>query len=956
MLCTGWEFSRVYIKFFLRYIIYVKEITIEGARTHNLKNIDLKIPRDQFVVITGVSGSGKSSLAFDTLYAEGQRRYCESLSAYARQFLSIMAKPDCDQIQGLSPAVAIQQKATSHNPRSTVGTITEIYDYMRLLWARVGIARCPKHGIVLEAKSVSQIVEYLLEHYLEHKIMILSPVVQNKKGSYEQLFVDLRSKGFTYVKIDGKVHELEQLDIELDPKIKHKISVVVDRIKIKTDLRDRLAESLETSVSLSDNIIEFFDYSTDADFIFSTKQSCPKCDYSIDKLEPKNFSFNSPDGACKVCDGIGLKQILDHKRIINEKLSLKQGAIKFWDPHNLYYFKTLKSLAKHFDFSLEIPFEELEQRHQDIILYGSEENITFSFGRNRFKKKFDGVIEILQQRYLDSDSDYFRNEILKYFSTVPCPTCNGARLSEKSLNILVNEHNIDQVSKLPIDKCVKFFKKAKFSSWRKEIAAKILKEIIERLEFLENVGLDYLTLARSADTLSGGEAQRIRLAQQIGSGLMGVMYILDEPSIGLHQKDNEKLLGTLIALRDKGNSVIVVEHDLDTMHSSDWIIDIGPGSGKFGGLVTAQGTPKQLAKENKSITSKYLSGELDIQVPKKRRTFNPEKRLKIVKASGNNLKKVNLELPIGILTCITGVSGSGKSTLINHTLYPICAKLLNKAQTSAFPYQEVSGIEHLDKVINIDQSPIGRTPRSNPATYTNLFTDIRELFSKTKLAKERGYKSGRFSFNVAGGRCEHCKGEGLIKVEMHFLPDLYVECGECKGSRYNYETLEVQYKGKNIHDVLEMTCEEALGFFEAIPPIFKKLQTLIDVGLDYIQLGQSAITLSGGEAQRVKLAKELAKRDPGQTLYILDEPTTGLHIHDCSKLLEVLHRLTDQGNTVVIIEHNLDVIKTADWVIDLGPDGGINGGKIIATGSPEEVAKCSNSYTGQFLKKILYTK
>lgn len=939
----------------------MSNITIQGARTHNLQNIDVVIPRDKLVVITGLSGSGKSSLAFDTLYAEGQRRYVESLSSYARQFLSMMEKPEVDHIEGLSPAIAIEQKSTSHNPRSTVGTVTEIYDYLRLLFARVGEPHCPVHHVILEAQTISQMTDNIMALPADTKIMILSPVVKERKGEHVELIQQLKAKGFVRARVDGVVMELDQVK-PLDLRKKHTIEVVVDRLKIKSDIQQRLAESLETAVNLSEGLVQIgFIDSPRKEQLFSAKFACVHCGYSLQELEPRLFSFNSPVGACAACEGLGVKQFFDPQKIVHDpSLSLSAGAIRGWDRRTGYYYSLLQSLAKHYKFDLEKPFSKLTAKQQEIVLYGSgSEEISFRYVNDRGsvyqnKKPFEGVIHNFERRYHDTDSDMMREELAKYLSHQPCKNCEGSRLKEEARNVFIEKCNIAQVSDLSINEAVEFFSHLKLSGKRGEIAGKILKEITSRLNFLKNVGLNYLSLSRSAETLSGGEAQRIRLASQIGSALVGVMYILDEPSIGLHQRDNERLLKTLTYLRDLGNTVIVVEHDEDAIRSADHIIDLGPGAGVHGGKIVAQGTPKNILKNPDSLTAQYLSGKKSILIPSQRRAVNTKKILTVKKASGNNLKKITVNIPLGLLTCITGVSGSGKSTLINDTLFPAAARHLNGSTILApAAHEDIRGLEHLNNVINIDQAPIGRTPRSNPATYTGMFTPIRELFAATQEARSRGYQAGRFSFNVKGGRCEACQGDGVIKVEMHFLPDIYVMCDICKGKRYNRETLEVMYKHKNIHEILEMTVEDAHQFFAAVPVIHRKLQTLMDVGLGYIKLGQSATTLSGGEAQRVKLSKELSKRDTGNTLYILDEPTTGLHFHDIAQLLEVLHRLRDQGNTIVIIEHNLDVIKTADWIIDLGPEGGNQGGEIVAEGTPEHVAQQKHSYTGQFLKKVL---
>ncbi|MET4693019.1 excinuclease ABC subunit UvrA [Endozoicomonas lisbonensis] len=937
------------------------KITVQGARTHNLKNIDLEMPRDSLIVITGLSGSGKSSLAFDTLYAEGQRRYVESLSAYARQFLSMMEKPDVDHIEGLSPAISIEQKSTSHNPRSTVGTITEIYDYLRLLFARTGIPRCPKHHQPLEAQTVSQMVDQILAIPEGTKLMLLAPVVRDRKGEHLHVFNELKTQGFIRARINGIVTDLDNPPA-LDKKKKHTIEVVVDRFKVRDDLQLRLAESIETALELTDGLVSvsYMDGEQD-DVVYSARFACPECGYSINELEPRMFSFNNPAGACPTCDGLGVKQFFDQDRIVQHpELTLAEGAIRGWDRRSVYYFHMLKSLAKHYGFNIDTAFDDLTAKQQETILYGSgEDQIDFSYVNDRgdiYKKRhrFEGIIPNFERRFRDTESQAVRDELSKYLSTQSCPGCKGSRLRLESRNVFVQEETLPELVKLPVERALTYFNELKLPGNRGEIAEKILKEICERLSFLVNVGLNYLTLDRSADTLSGGEAQRIRLASQIGAGLVGVMYILDEPSIGLHQRDNERLLSTLTRLRNLGNTVIVVEHDEDAIRMADHVIDIGPGAGIHGGEIIAQGSPQQVMDNEQSLTGQYLSGAKAIAIPENRTPRDKKKTLKLSGCSGNNLKNVTLEIPVGLMICVTGVSGSGKSTLINSTLYPICATELNKATTlSSASYKKITGMSHFDKCIDIDQSPIGRTPRSNPATYTGIFTAIRELFAGTQEARSRGYKPGRFSFNVKGGRCEACQGDGVIKVEMHFLPDIYVPCDVCKGKRYNRETLDVKYKGKGIDEVLDMTVEEALEFFEAIPAINRKLQTLMDVGLSYIHLGQNATTLSGGEAQRVKLAKELSKRDTGKTMYILDEPTTGLHFHDIQQLLNVLHRLRDHGNTVVVIEHNLDVIKTADWIVDLGPEGGDGGGEIIATGTPETVADMDMSHTGRFLKPML---
>jgi len=939
-------------------------ISIRGARTHNLKNIDLELPRGKLIVITGLSGSGKSSLAFDTLYAEGQRRYVESLSAYARQFLSLMEKPDVDHIEGLSPAISIEQKSVSHNPRSTVGTITEIYDYLRLLYARVGTPQCPTHKTPLAAKTVSQMVDNILELPQDAKIMLLSPVVQARKGEHLQQLEELRAQGYVRACIDGVLIELEEAP-KLDLRRKHTIEVVIDRLKIRPEIQGRLADSLETALNLSNGLVNIRvvddDNKTLKELIFSSKFACTECGYSLAELEPRLFSFNNPSGACPTCDGLGIKQFMDpNKVVVDDTLSLSSGAIRHWDRHNFYYYSMLSSLAKHYKFDLETPFKKLSKKVQDILLYGSQETeIQFRYlqegGQVHTRKHvFEGIIPNMDRRYHETDSNYVREELAKYLTQQPCTNCQGTRLKEAARNVFIDQRTLPEVTSLSILETLAFFKKLKLPGAKGQIANKILKEILSRLDFLMNVGLEYLSLNRSADTLSGGETQRIRLASQIGAGLVGVMYVLDEPSIGLHQRDNARLIKTLTHLRDLGNTVIVVEHDEEAILSADYVVDIGPGAGVHGGKIVAKGAPKQIMKVSASLTGQYLSGKKMIAIPKKRRPFDKDRLIELFGASGNNLKGLEVSFPIGLITCVTGVSGSGKSTLINDTLFPVVAKLLNNIkQIDAQPYTHIKGIEHLDKVIDIDQSPIGRTPRSNSATYTGLFTDIRDLFSNTQEARSRGYKPGRFSFNVKGGRCEACQGDGLIKVEMHFLPDVYVACDVCHGQRYNRETLEIFYKGKNIHQVLDMTVEEALEFFKAIPTVARKLETLIDVGLAYIKIGQSATTLSGGEAQRVKLSKELSRRDTGKTLYILDEPTTGLHFHDVKHLLEVLQRLCARGNTIIIIEHNLDVIKTADWIVDLGPEGGEGGGQILATGTPEHIAKIKRSYTGQFLKPLL---
>ena len=937
-------------------------IDIRGARTHNLKNINLTIPRDKLIVITGLSGSGKSSLAFDTLYAEGQRRYVESLSAYARQFLSLMEKPDVDSIEGLSPAISIEQKSTSHNPRSTVGTITEIYDYLRLLFARVGEPRCPDHDVPLTAQTISQMVDKVLSLPEESKMMLLAPVVKNRKGEHVKLLDSLAAQGYIRARIDGEICDLSDPP-ELALQKKHTIEVVVDRFKVRSDLATRLAESFETALELSGGtaVVADMDNPKAEELVFSANFACPHCGYSVPELEPRLFSFNNPAGACPTCDGLGVQQFFDESRVVqNESISLAGGAVKGWDRRNFYYYQMLTSLAKHYKFDIETPYEDLPQKIKDIVMHGSgKEEIEFQYMNDRGdvvirKHPFEGILNNMARRYKETESMSVREELAKNISNRPCADCGGSRLRPEARNVYIGNVNLPQISEKSIGESLEFFQGLTLTGQKAQIAEKILKEIKERLEFLVNVGLNYLSLSRSAETLSGGEAQRIRLASQIGAGLVGVMYVLDEPSIGLHQRDNERLLNTLIHLRNLGNTVIVVEHDEDAIREADHIIDIGPGAGVHGGQVIAQGTAKEIMANPNSITGKFLSGEEKIEIPKKRTALDKSKLLKLKGATGNNLKGVNLEIPVGLFTCITGVSGSGKSTLINDTLFPLAQNTLNRAEKTSFaPYKSIEGLEYFDKVIDINQSPIGRTPRSNPATYTGLFTPIRELFAGVPEARARGYNPGRFSFNVRGGRCEACQGDGVLKVEMHFLPDVYVPCDQCKGKRYNRETLEIRYKGKTIHQVLDMTVEEAREFFDAIPMIARKLQTLMDVGLSYIRLGQSSTTLSGGEAQRVKLATELSKRDTGKTLYILDEPTTGLHFADIKQLLEVLHRLRDQGNTIVVIEHNLDVIKTADWIVDLGPEGGSGGGQIIATGTPEEVAKVKGSHTARFLKDIL---
>jgi len=933
-------------------------ISIRGARTHNLKNIDLDLPRDQLIIITGLSGSGKSSLAFDTIYAEGQRRYVESLSTYARQFLSMMEKPDVDHIEGLSPAISIEQKSTSHNPRSTVGTITEIYDYLRLLYARAGTPRCPEHQVSLEAQTVSQMVDHVLSQPQDQRWMLLAPVVNDRKGEYIQLLDDLRAQGFIRARIDGTVYDLDETPA-LDLKKKHTIEVIVDRFKIRDDIALRLSESFETALRIADGIAIAACIDDATELMFSERYACPHCGYSLSELEPRIFSFNNPKGACSSCDGLGVRQHFDPELIIhNPDISLAGGAIRGWDRRNAYYYQLICSLARHYNFDPEAPFSELSKEHQDIILYGSgHETIEFKFmtGTGSVKKRrhsFEGIIANMDRRYHETDSQLVRDELAKYLSQKPCNACEGARLNVSARNVFVEDLPLHHLTRFPIRKSLDFFAHLHLTGKRGEVAVKIIKEIQERLEFLVNVGLDYLTLDRSADTLSGGEAQRIRLASQIGAGLVGVMYVLDEPSIGLHQRDNQRLLNTLFRLRDLGNTVIVVEHDEDAIRSAQHIVDIGPGAGVHGGQVIAQGSLQDIINNKDSLTGQYLSGKIGITVPEKLMPVDKDKQIVIRNAHGNNLKNVDISFPIGLLTCITGVSGSGKSTLINDTLYCHAARLINRAGVIPAPCDAIEGLEHFDKVVDIDQSPIGRTPRSNPATYTGLFTPIRELFSATPEARSRGYSPGRFSFNVKGGRCEACKGDGVIKVEMHFLPDIFVNCDSCQGKRYNRETLEIRYKGKTINEVLDMTVEDAAAFFSPVPVLARKLQTLVEVGLSYITLGQNATTLSGGEAQRVKLAKELSKRDTGKTLYILDEPTTGLHFHDIKQLLGVLHTLRDHGNTVIVIEHNLDVIKTADWIIDMGPEGGDGGGTLVAEGTPKQVSENAASHTGKYLKRF----
>ena len=937
------------------------KILVRGARTHNLKDIDLEIPRDKLIVITGLSGSGKSSLAFDTLYAEGQRRYVESLSTYARQFLSMMEKPDVDHIEGLSPAISIEQKSTSHNPRSTVGTITEIYDYLRLLFARAGEPRCPEHDLPLAAQTISQMVDQVLAVEEGSKLMLLAPVVQGRKGEHLHTIANLRAEGFIRARINGIVVDLDTPP-DLDKNKKHNIEVVVDRFKVRADLQTRLSESFETALNLTDGIAKVAYMEGDGEeLIFSARFACPTCGHSIQELEPRLFSFNNPHGACSSCDGLGVKQYFDRKKVVHDfSLTLSEGAIRGWDRRSLYYFQQLKAVAEQYGFDMDTPFKNLSDKHQDLILEGTgTETVTFRYLNDRGDiinkaHPFEGVLNNLERRYRETESDTVREDLAKYLNMQPCSSCHGSRLRRDARHVFIDEQTLPDIVTRPIGDSLDYFNQLELTGKQGEIADKILKEIRERLSFLVNVGLEYLSLDRNADTLSGGEAQRIRLASQIGAGLVGVMYILDEPSIGLHQRDNERLLKTLIHLRDLGNTVIVVEHDEDAIRLADYVVDIGPGAGVHGGEIIAQGKPEEVMANPNSITGQYLSGVKKIAIPEQRHPVDKNKLLELKGAIGNNLNNVNLSIPVGLLTCVTGVSGSGKSTLINNTLYPVAATELNNATTlTPAPHDKIDGLNHFDKVIDIDQSPIGRTPRSNPATYTGIFTPVRELFAGTQEARSRGYKPGRFSFNVKGGRCEACQGDGVIKVEMHFLPDIYVPCDVCKSKRYNRETLEIKYKGKNIHEALDLTVEDARVFFDAIPALARRLQTLMDVGLSYIRLGQAATTLSGGEAQRIKLAKELSKRDTGKTLYILDEPTTGLHFYDIQQLLNVLYRLRDHGNTIVVIEHNLDVIKTADWIVDLGPEGGIKGGYIIAEGTPEEVARNEKSYTGQFLKAML---
>ncbi len=938
------------------------KILVRGARTHNLKNVDIDIPRDKLVVITGLSGSGKSSLAFDTLYAEGQRRYVESLSTYARQFLSMMEKPDVDLIEGLSPAISIEQKSTSHNPRSTVGTVTEIYDYLRLLFARVGTPRCPDHDVPLEAQTVSQMVDEIMLLPADSKCMILGPVIRDRKGEHLHVFESLRAQGFIRVRVDGTVCDLDDTP-DLDKRKKHTIEVVVDRFKVKEGIEQRLSESIETCLELSGGLVLVADMDAPEKepMMFSSQFSCPHCGYSLSELEPRLFSFNNPAGACQTCDGLGVKQYFDPDRVVHDdSLSVGEGAIRGWDRRSVYYYQMLCSVADHYGFDIDTALADLKPEHRDAILRGSgDDKIEFIYVNSRGDRvskshPFEGVLPNLERRYRETDSQMVLEELSKYLSIQPCPACDGSRLRREARNVFVGDKTIHACTSMPVEDAHNYFSEFQMDGHKGEIAEKILKEIRDRLQFLVNVGLEYLTLNRSSDTLSGGEAQRIRLASQIGAGLVGVMYILDEPSIGLHQRDNDRLLKTLFHLRDLGNTVLVVEHDEDAIRSADHLIDIGPGAGVHGGEVIAQGTPAQVMKNKNSVTGEYLSGKRAIALPEKRTPYDKNKVMTLKGANGNNLNSVDLTIPLGLMTCITGVSGSGKSTLINRTLYPLAATALNGATTlKPSEHKSITGLNQLDKVVDIDQSPIGRTPRSNPATYTGIFTPVREIFAGTQEARSRGYKAGRFSFNVKGGRCEACQGDGVIKVEMHFLADIYVPCDVCKGKRYNRETLDIRYKGKNIHEVLDMTVEDAREFFDAIPAVARKLQTLMDVGLSYIRLGQAATTLSGGEAQRIKLAKELSKRDTGKTLYILDEPTTGLHFHDIEQLLVVLHRLRDHGNTVVVIEHNLDVIKTADWIVDLGPEGGSKGGLIIGEGTPEDIGAMEHSHTGHFLQPLL---
>ena len=942
--------------------IHMKSIQIRGARTHNLKNIDLDLPRDKLVVLTGLSGSGKSSLAFDTLYAEGQRRYVESLSAYARQFLSMMEKPDVDHIEGLSPAISIEQKSTSHNPRSTVGTVTEIYDYLRLLYARAGIPRCPEHGTPLEAQNVSQMVDTVLALPQGTKIMLLAPVVQARKGEYKEKLDELKTQGFLRARIDGEVIELDDPP-KLDKRKKHDIEVVIDRLSVKPDIELRLAESFETALNMAEGValVAFMDAPKKAPLAFSNKFACPVCGYSIAELEPRLFSFNNPQGACPDCDGLGVRMFFDAARVVTHpNLSLAGGAIRGWDNHSTFYWMMISALAKHYKFDTTVPWEKLSEKIRHLILYGNDgEKIQYKYENKKKGNKWawqhawEGIIPNMQRRFTETQSTAVREELGKYQSTQSCATCGGTRLNAAARNVFVQERPLNEIARLSVTSALEFFRALNLAGWRGEIADKIVKEIAARLKFLADVGLGYLSLDRSADTLSGGEAQRIRLASQIGSGLVGVMYILDEPSIGLHQRDNQRLLDTLMNLRNLGNTVLVVEHDSEAIMAADYVVDLGPGAGVHGGRVVAQGTPQQICANSASLTGQYLSGKREIPLPPMRRDFDPQLVLSIKGARGNNLKSVDVQIPVGLITCVTGVSGSGKSTLVNDTIYKLAAQRINGSSEEPAPFASVKGIDHFDYVIDISQAPIGRTPRSNPATYSGVLTPIRELFAQVPEARARGYEPGRFSFNVKGGRCETCQGDGVIKVEMHFLPDVYVPCDTCAGKRYNRETLDIRYKGKNISEVLKLTVEDALALFRNVPMVAHKLETLMAVGLGYIELGQNATTLSGGEAQRVKLAKELSKRSTGSTLYVLDEPTTGLHFHDIAQLLEVLYKLRDQGNTIVIIEHNLDVIKTADWIIDLGPEGGAGGGEVIAVGTPESIAAEQRSYTGHALRAAL---
>jgi excinuclease ABC subunit A len=941
----------------------MENITIRGARTHNLKNIDIELPREKLIVITGLSGSGKSSLAFDTIYAEGQRRYVESLSAYARQFLSLMEKPDVDLIEGLSPAISIEQKATSHNPRSTVGTITEIYDYMRLLFARVGDPRCPDHDVTLEAQTVSQMVDLTMDLPEGSKIMLLAPVVKDRKGEHLNLLEGMHAQGFVRARVDGQIIDLSEPPA-LKKNFKHNIDIIVDRLVVKQGNEQRMAESFETALDIAEGVAEVLVMGSDSEpeqtLVFSARYACPHCGYSLSELEPRLFSFNNPVGACTSCDGLGTKQYFDPAQIIfDDEVSLSAGAIKGWDRRSLFYFRMLQNVGAHYGFTVDQELNTLTEEQTQKLLYGSgDETIEFSYLRHKGQgvtrnHSWEGIIPNMERRYHETESNSMREELAKYINSRVCPECTGTRLRLEARNVFINDNSINQIVSLSIGDALQFFEDLELSGNRAQIADSIVKEIHNRLGFLVNVGLNYLSMDRSAETLSGGEAQRIRLASQIGSGLVGVMYVLDEPSIGLHQRDNDRLIQTLTHLRDLGNTVIVVEHDEDAMRHADYIVDIGPGAGVHGGQIVAQGTFDDIKNNPNSLTGKFLSGEESIAVPSTRKTFDKSNQLRIIGATGNNLQNISVDIPMGVLTCVTGVSGSGKSTLINNTLYPAAAQKINRSRIECAPHESIEGLEHIDKIVDINQSPIGRTPRSNPATYTQLFTPMREMFSNTPEARARGYKPGRFSFNVKGGRCEACQGDGMIKVEMHFLPDIYVACDVCKGARYNRETLDIRYKGRNIHDVLEMTIEDAVDFFSAVPNIHRKLETLMSVGLGYLKLGQSAITLSGGEAQRIKLARELSKRDTGNTLYILDEPTTGLHFYDIRQLLEVLNQLRDHGNTVVVIEHNLDVIKTADWVIDLGPEGGNGGGQVVAQGTPEHVAQQAGSYTGHYLAEFL---